>query len=91
VGVIISTSVQTSPGAQPTSCTLGTGSFPGVKSSQGVTLIPHPLLVCGHERVELYLYSPYGPYSLYKGALYLTGHNVECNAVDCDSLLEKHV
>jgi len=24
---------------------MGTGSFPGVKSGQGVTLIPHPLLV----------------------------------------------
>ena len=23
-------------------CTMGTGSFPGVKSSQGVTLTPHP-------------------------------------------------
>jgi len=24
---------------------MGTGSFPGVKSSQGATLTPHPLLV----------------------------------------------
>jgi len=24
---------------------MGTGSFPGVKSARGVTLIPHPLLV----------------------------------------------
>jgi hypothetical protein len=33
---------------------------------------PSPLssAIC-HERVELYLYSPYGPYGLYKGALYL--------------------
>ena len=29
----------------PTSCTMGTGSFPGVKSGRGVTLTPHPLLV----------------------------------------------
>jgi len=27
------------------SCTMGTGSFPGVKSGRGVTLIPHHLLV----------------------------------------------
>jgi len=27
------------------SCTIGTGSFPGVKSGRGVTLTPHPLLV----------------------------------------------
>jgi len=37
--------VQTGPGAHPASCTMGTGSFPRVKSGQGVTLTPHPLLV----------------------------------------------
>jgi hypothetical protein len=37
--------VQTCPGAHPASCTMGTGSFPGVKSGRGVTLTPHPLLV----------------------------------------------
>ena len=37
--------VQTGPGAHPSSSTMGTGSFPGVKSSRGVTLTPHPLLV----------------------------------------------
>jgi hypothetical protein len=34
--------VQTGPGAHPASCTMGTGSFPGVESSRGVTLTPHP-------------------------------------------------
>ena len=29
----------------PASCTMGTGSFPAVKSSRGRTLTPHPLLV----------------------------------------------
>jgi hypothetical protein len=29
----------------PSFCTMGTGSFPGVKSGRGVTLTPHPLLV----------------------------------------------
>ena len=38
-------SVQTGPGANPASCKMGTGSFLGVKSSWGVTLTPHPLLV----------------------------------------------
>jgi hypothetical protein len=33
------------PGAHPASCTMGTGSFPAVKSGWGVTLTPHPLLV----------------------------------------------
>jgi hypothetical protein len=36
---------QTDPGAHPASCTMGTGSFPRVKSGRGVTLTPHPLLV----------------------------------------------
>ena len=29
----------------PASCTMGTGSFPGVKSGRDVTVTPHPLLV----------------------------------------------
>ena len=37
--------IQTGPGAHPASCTMGTGSFPGVKSSRGVTQTPHPLPV----------------------------------------------
>ena len=45
VGARFSAPVQTSPGAHPASCTMGTGSFPGVKSCWGVTLTPHPLLM----------------------------------------------
>jgi len=45
VGARFSTPVQTGPGAHLASCTMGTGSFPGVKSGRGVTLTPHPLLV----------------------------------------------
>jgi hypothetical protein len=37
--------VQTGHGAHPASCTMGTGSFPGVKSGRGVTLTSHPFLV----------------------------------------------
>jgi hypothetical protein len=44
-GVRFSAPVQTNPGAHPASCTMVTGSFGGVKSSRGVTLTPHPLLV----------------------------------------------
>jgi hypothetical protein len=51
--------VQTGPGAHPASYIMGTGSFPGVGSGQGVTLTPHPLLEPrSKNRVELYLYSP---------------------------------
>ena len=45
VGARFSTPVQTGPVAHPAPCTMGTGSFPGVKSGRGVTLTPHPLLV----------------------------------------------
>ena len=44
-GARFSARVQTSPGAHPASCTMGTGSFPGVKSGRTATLNPHPLLV----------------------------------------------
>ena len=37
--------VRTGPGAHPTSCTMGTGSFPGLESGRGVILTPHPPLV----------------------------------------------
>jgi hypothetical protein len=36
--------VQTGPGAHPASCTMVTGSLPGVKSGRGVTLTPLPLV-----------------------------------------------
>ena len=44
-GARFSAPVQTGPGAHPASCTMGTSSFPGIKSGRGVTLTPHPLLV----------------------------------------------
>jgi len=44
-GARFSALVQTGPGAHSTSCTMGSGSFPGVKSGWGVMLIPHLLLV----------------------------------------------
>ena len=37
--------VQTGPGAHPAFCTMGTGSFPVVKSDRGVTLTLHPFLM----------------------------------------------
>ena len=44
-GARLSALVQTGPGAHPASCTMGTGSFPGVKSGRGVTLTAYPFLV----------------------------------------------
>jgi hypothetical protein len=43
VGARLFASVQTGPGAHSASCTMGTGSFPGVESGRGVTLTSHPL------------------------------------------------
>ena len=45
LGERFSAPVQTAPGTHPASCTMGTGSFRGVKSCRGVTLTPHSLLV----------------------------------------------
>jgi len=45
VGARFSIPGQTGPGAHPASCTMGTRSFPGIKSNWGVTLTPRPLLV----------------------------------------------
>jgi hypothetical protein len=44
-GARFSAPVQTDPWAHTASCTMSTGSFPGIKSGRGVTLTPHPLLV----------------------------------------------
>jgi hypothetical protein len=44
-GTRFSAPVQTGPGAHPATCTMGSGSFPGVESGRDVTLTPHPLLV----------------------------------------------
>jgi hypothetical protein len=64
-GARISAPVQIGPGAHPASCTMGTGSFPGVKSGLGVTLTPHPLLMPWSRKgraIPLHPYGPYGPY-----------------------------
>ena len=61
LGVRFSALVKTGPRANSASCTLGTVSSPGVK--QPVRGLDHPPTssVEVKERVELYLYSPYGP------------------------------
>ena len=45
MGARFSAPVQTGPGVHTVSCTMGTGSFPEVKSGRGVTLTPHRLLM----------------------------------------------
>ena len=52
--------VQTAPWAHPASCTMGTGSFLEVKRPGRVA--DHPPISSAEveERVELYVYSPFG-------------------------------
>ena len=45
MGARFSAPVQTGPGAHPASCTMGTGSFPGVKRP-GRGAGPHPIFQC---------------------------------------------
>ena len=59
-GARFSSLVQTGPGAHPASCTMGTGSFLGLKRPRRGADHPSPSKCRGHERVRLYLYSPFG-------------------------------
>ena len=59
-GARFSASFQTGPGAHPASCTMGTGSFPGVKRLGRGIDNPPPASGEVKERVELYLCSPSG-------------------------------
>jgi len=48
--------------------------FPGVKERPGRDADPSPpSSAVGHERVELYLYFPYGPYGLYRASVPVQG------------------
>jgi len=77
-GARFSAPVHTGPGAHPASCTMGTGSFPGVKSGQGVTLTPNPFLVPWSRKSKAMALLPLTGRTactelqcLYKGELYL--------------------
>jgi hypothetical protein len=79
-GARFSAPVQTGPGAHPASCTTGTGSFLGGKKRPGRDAYPSPpSSATGHERIELYLYSPYGPYGLYRASVPVQG----CTYLPC--------
>jgi len=53
---------------------MGTASFPGGKERPVRDADPSlPSSAVGHERVELYLYSPYGPYGLHRASVPVQG------------------
>ena len=95
VGEKFSAPVQTGPEVHPASCTMSTGSFPGVKSGRGVTLTRHPLLVPSPRKNRAISLNPYGPYGLYRASVpvkgctlpYLTGHDATHYAVPSKSLV----
>jgi hypothetical protein len=62
VGTRFFAHVQTSPGAHPASCTMGTGSIPGVKRSERGANHTTSFSRRGLERVELEFYSPFRPH-----------------------------
>ena len=58
---------------------MGTGSSPGGKERSGRDADSSPpSSAVGHERVELYLYSPYGPYGLYRASVSVQGRTLPC-------------
>jgi hypothetical protein len=61
VGMKFPAPVRTGPVAHPASCTMGTGSFPGVKRPGRDVDHPPQSRAEVKERVELYLYSSSGP------------------------------
>jgi len=71
VGARFSALVQTGP---PSLLYNGYRVFPGGKERPGRDADPSSLSsAVGHERVELYLYSPYGPYGLYRASVPVQG------------------
>jgi len=59
--------VQTGPGANPASCTMGTGFFPGVQRPGRGVDNPIPSSAEVKERVQLCLHPTLGLHALFKG------------------------
>jgi len=73
-GARLSAPVQTGPEAPPSLLYNGYRVFPGGKERPGHDADPSPpSSAVVKERVELYLYSPYGPYGLYRSSVPVQG------------------
>ena len=73
MGARFYTPVQTGPGTHPASCTMGTRSFPGIKSGRSVTLTPHPCLVPWSRKGRTIHIFPNGLYGLYRASVPVQG------------------
>jgi hypothetical protein len=73
VGERSSAPVKTDPRAHPASCTMGTGSFPGVNSGRDVKVTPHPLLVPWSRKGRTIPLPPHVPHELYRASLPVQG------------------
>jgi len=73
VGARFSAPVQTGPGAYTASYTMGTGSFPGVKSGRDVTLNSHPLPVPWSWKSRAIPLLPLCAYDLYRSSVPVQG------------------
>ena len=73
-GVEIFSTCSDRPWGPPSLLYNGYRVFPGGKEQPGCDPDPStPSSAVGHERVELYLYSPYGPYGLYRASVPVQG------------------
>jgi len=87
VGARFSAPVQTGLGAHPASYTMGTGSFPGVKSGRVVTPTPHPLLVLQSRKSRTIHLLPIRAFAAYKkGETY---QDVICKQNCCHLIIGK--
>jgi len=83
LGMRFSASVQTGPRAHPASCTMGTGSFPGVKRPGRGIDHPPPSSAKVKERVELYLYSPLWAFVACSGVNFTFQYTTVCFSPIC--------
>jgi len=71
-GVRFSAPVQTGPRSPPSLLYNGYRVFPGGKERPGRDAdTSPPSSAIGHERVEVYIYCPYGPYGLYRASVHV--------------------
>jgi len=90
-GARISAPVYTSPGAHPSSCKMGTVSVPGLKLPGRGVRHPLPSSVEVEERVDLYLYTPFGgSWRVLMGShyLYMCWRNISSDGWSRGSRLE---